>query len=64
MKNINKQTYIIGLSIINTIAIIGVLYFLEMQNKRLEKISYEMDLKTSSHYIKQRAEIDSLLYGK
>lgn len=63
MKNINKQHYIISLLIIIFVAILGIFYFLQMQNKKLERISYEIDLKTSDSYKKQRAEIDSILYG-
>jgi len=63
MKNLTKQNLIIVFLVLNFISVLGLLYITNKQSKKMDRLSYDIDLKTSNSYRNQRAELDSLLFG-
>lgn len=61
MKNVSKQNLIIGLLILNFVSVLGLFYFANIQNKKIDTLSSDVDHIFTKQ--EQRKELDSLLLG-
>lgn len=63
MKNVTKPNLIIVLLVLNFISVLGLLYITRKQTEKMNRLSYEIDYKTSNYYQKRSRELDFFLFG-
>lgn len=63
MKNVTKPNLIIVLLVLNFISVLGLLYIARKQTEKMNRLSYEIDYKTSNYYQKRSRELDFFLFG-
>ena len=62
MKNLTKQNLIVGLLILNFMSVLGLFYFVQKQDEKIDKLSYNKNLSWSE--LKLRHDIDMVLFGE
>jgi hypothetical protein len=62
MKNLTKQNLIVGLLILNFMSVLGLYYFAQKQDEKIDKLSYNKNLSWSE--LKLRHDIDMVLFGE
>lgn len=62
MKKLTKQNLIIGLLILNFMSVLGLHYFAQKQDEKIDKLSYNKNLSWSE--LKLRHDIDMVLFGE
>lgn len=62
MKNLTKSNLIIALLVLNFMSILGLHYFAQKQDEKIDKLSYNKNLSYSD--LKLRHDIDMLLFGE
>ncbi|KMQ58365.1 hypothetical protein ACM46_22725 [Chryseobacterium angstadtii] len=62
MKNVSKQNLIIALLVLNFVSILGLHYFAQKQDEKIDKLSYNKNISWSE--LKIRHDVDMLLFGE